>query len=134
MPIHCRHFGLAGFFDQFLEVMERRNRRGRSTVDQRDVFTDDSQKDGALGTFGSDATPVPGASQLFIGGGEGTADARMAEKNALDRGHVRFGIAAIQPRGSAFIGPETILNLNAAIFEPATGTSTNQLFETPSDF
>src|ERR1700681_1999916 len=134
VPVCCRHFGLAGLVDQFLEVMERRNRRSCAIVYQRDVFADNSEKYGALGAFGSYATPVPGAGQLFISGSERTAYARLVEKHALDPGDIRFGAAAIQLRRATFIRPETILNLNAAILEPATGASANKLFETPCDF
>ena len=72
---------------------------------------------GALGGLGRDAPPVPGASEFLVGGSERTPDARMAEKQALDRGYIYIdcGIAGVP--GGTLIGPEPILNLDAAIFE-----------------
>ena len=69
--------------------------------------------------LGRDTPPMPGASEFLVGGSERTPDARMAEKQALDRGYIYIGrgIAGIPSRGGTLIGPEPILNLDAAIFE-----------------
>src|SRR5579872_4572975 len=61
LPIDCRHLGLSCFFDQVLEIMERRNRCSAAVVDQRDVFAGNAQQDGSLSVLQSCATPVPDA-------------------------------------------------------------------------
>jgi hypothetical protein len=86
-------------------------------VEPRSVFANDPQKNGALGGLGRDAPPVPGASEFLVGGSERTPDARMAEKQALDRGYIYIGCGIAGVPGGTLIGPEPILNLDAAIFE-----------------
>jgi hypothetical protein len=55
--------------------------------------------------------------EFLVGGSEGTPDARMAEKQALDRGYIYIGCGIAGVPGGTLIGPEPILNLDAAIFE-----------------
>ena len=75
VPVGRGHPSLAGFFDQLREVMERSNRGSCAMIEQRNALADGSKNDGALDAFWRNATPVPGASEFFIGGTEGTADA-----------------------------------------------------------
>jgi len=84
--------------------------------------------------LGRDTPPMPGASEFLVGGSERTPDARMAEKQALDRGYIYIGCGIAGVRGGTLIGPEPILNLDAAIFDPLTDSSLDKLLETPHNF
>jgi hypothetical protein len=91
--------------------VERSNQCSATVVEQRRIFADYSQKHSLLDGRGRNTPPVPGASQFFVGNGESTPDARMAQKYSLSCGDIGFGIAGIQPRGGTLIGLRLIIRI-----------------------
>src|SRR5690349_5371883 len=99
--------------NQVLEIREGHNRRSLSVIEQGGVFAGNAQVDGVFGVFEGHAAAPPAGRQPLVGGGEGTGDTAVAQKEPPNIGYIRLRVTSLGLGVVASIGPEAFLDLNA---------------------
>src|ERR1051325_3091829 len=91
-PVIGRDIRFVHLIEQVHEIVECSDRRSGSMLDQRHVFARHAQGDRTLDTFQENTAVMPASRQSRVGGGEGTGDTTVAQKDSPYSRDVRLGI------------------------------------------